>query len=116
MRWLADENFKRAVFLGLRRRRPAIDIVRVQDTHLKGKPDPVLLEWAAQEGRLLLTHDFATMPHHAYRRLQRGLPTTGVVQADPGASVGLLIEHVLLMEDCGRPGEWDGQVIYLPFP
>ena len=101
MRWLADENFKRAVFLGLRRRKPAIDTV--------------LLEWAAQEGRLLLTHDFATMPHHAYTRIQRGLPMTGVVQADPGASVRLLIEHVLLMEDCGRPGEWDGQVLYLPF-
>jgi predicted nuclease of predicted toxin-antitoxin system len=39
------------------RRQPDIDIIRVQDVGLSGEDDPIVLEWAAQEGRILLTHD-----------------------------------------------------------
>ena len=53
---------------GLLRRRPEIDIVTVQDAGLSGIDDPSLLEWAAREGRILLTHDMTTMTHHAYER------------------------------------------------
>lgn len=61
MRFLADENFDNTIVRGLFRCRPALDIVRVQDVGLSGKDDPTVLEWAAQEGRVLLTPDVATI-------------------------------------------------------
>ncbi|WP_347242249.1 DUF5615 family PIN-like protein [Nostoc sp. FACHB-892] len=57
LKLLADENFDNTVVRGLFRRSPEIDIVRVQDIGLSNKDDPTILDWAAQEGRILLTHD-----------------------------------------------------------
>ncbi|MFY7934380.1 MAG: DUF5615 family PIN-like protein, partial [Microcystis aeruginosa] len=53
---LVDENFDNTIVRGLFRRNPMLDMVRVQDVGLSGMDDPTILEWAAQEGRVLLTH------------------------------------------------------------
>lgn len=58
---LVDENCDNTIVRGLFRRNPTLDIVRVQDVGLSGKDGPDVLEWAAQEGRVLLTHDVATI-------------------------------------------------------
>jgi predicted nuclease of predicted toxin-antitoxin system len=57
LRFLADEDFDRAIVRGVLRLRPNIDIVRVQDVGLRTKQDPIVLSWAAEQGRILLTHD-----------------------------------------------------------
>ena len=49
-RLLTDEDFDNDILRGLLLRRPALDIVRVQDSSLAGEEDPVVLEWAAQQG------------------------------------------------------------------
>jgi hypothetical protein len=59
--FLADENFDGDIVVGVRRRLPQIDIVRVQDVGLARVDDPVILTWAADTGRLLRTHDVATV-------------------------------------------------------
>ena len=64
---VSDENFNNDIVRGLLRRDPALDIVRVQDVGLRGEEDPLILEWAAQEGRVVLTHDAATMADFAYQ-------------------------------------------------
>jgi len=51
LRLAADENFNNDIVRGLLRRKPDVDIVRVQDAGLSGANDPTILEWAAQEGR-----------------------------------------------------------------
>jgi hypothetical protein len=72
IRFLADEDFNNDVLRALRRRRPAVDVVRVQDVGLSGRPDPAVLAWAAEQGRVLLTHDAATLVGHALARLAAG--------------------------------------------
>ena len=114
MRWLADENFPYAIVRGLRRRNPAFDIIRTQDAGLVGSEDPVLLAWAAEQGRMILTHDIRTMPAYAYARIRQGLPMPGVVQVSRALTLRPIIEQILLMDECGEPGEWEGQVVYLP--
>ncbi len=54
---VSDENFDGDVLRGLLRRLPELDVVRVQDAGLAGTPDPIILDWAAREQRILLTHD-----------------------------------------------------------
>jgi len=58
---LADENLDNTIIRGLLRRNLGVDIVRVQDIGLSGEDDPVVLAWAADEGRVLLSHDVAKL-------------------------------------------------------
>ena len=78
----ADENFNNDILRGLLRRNPGLDIVRVQDVGLRHAPDPIVLEWAAQEGRVLLTHDRNTVTKYAYERVIAGKPMPGVIEVD----------------------------------
>lgn len=71
-RLLADENIHGGVVRGLLLRLPSLDLVRARDVGLGGRPDPEVLAWAAERGRIVLSHDAATMPDHAYERIARG--------------------------------------------
>jgi len=114
IRFLADENFNNAILRGLRRRLPAVDFVRAQDVGLTGVDDPELLEWAAREGRVLLTHDVATIPHFAYQRIEAGLPMAGVCEVTRSVPIGRAIEDLMLGALYLAPDEWANQVRYLP--
>ncbi|MBW4630589.1 MAG: DUF5615 family PIN-like protein [Iphinoe sp. HA4291-MV1] len=73
MRLLTDENFNGSILRGLIRRLPRLDIVRIQDIGLIHTDDSTILEWAANEERILLTHDVATITVYAYERINKGL-------------------------------------------
>lgn len=49
MKFLADENFDNTIVRGLMRRKPDIDLIRVQDVGLSGEDDAIVLEWGAAE-------------------------------------------------------------------
>jgi hypothetical protein len=114
LRLAADENFNNDIIRGLQRRRPDLDIARVQDAGLSGASDPQVLEWAAREGRVLLTHDVATVTRYAYERVGRALPMPGVFEVGRHVSVSQAIADLLLLAECSLPGEWEGRVQYLP--
>jgi hypothetical protein len=114
LRVAADENLDHRVVRGLRRRRSDLDIVRVQDVGLRTADDAAVLEWAAQEDRILLTHDLATIDRYAYERVLTGLPMPGVFKIRRSVPISEVIESVLYLAQCSHPGEWEGQVRYLP--
>ena len=114
LRLLADENFNNQIVRGLLRQRPEIDIVRVQDVDLSETDDQVILEWAAQQGRILLTHDVETMTRYAYERVQAGLEMPGVFEISRNVPVRLAIEEIILITEGSFEDEWEGQVQYLP--
>lgn len=114
LRLAADENFNNDIVRGVRRRCPAVDIVRVQDAGLSSADDPTVLEWAAEAGRVLLTHDVATMTRYAYDRVREGRPMPGVFEVGRHVPIGVAIEEIVLLAECSLPGEWEGQVRYLP--
>lgn len=62
LRLISDHNFNGRILRGLRRRIPNLDVVCALDVGLASVGDPDLLEWAAAEDRLLLTHDVNTVP------------------------------------------------------
>ena len=77
LRLAADENFNGDVVRGLLRRKPDLDIVRIQDVGLSGADDRAVLEWAASEGRVVVTHDISTLAGHAFERVEAGRPMPG---------------------------------------
>jgi len=114
LRFAADENFKTGIVRGLLRRLPGLDIVRIQDVGLLGADDPAVLDWAAREGRIILTHDVSTLVSLAFERVAAGLPMPGVLAARSSAPIGLTIEDLVLLAECSDEGEWEGQVLFLP--
>jgi predicted nuclease of predicted toxin-antitoxin system len=114
LRLAADENFDNHILAGLVRRQSSIDIVRVQDAGLANADDVAILAWAAEQGRVVLTHDAATMIGFAYDRVQAGLPMPGMIEVRMGLPVGRTVEELLLVVAASLPGELDGQVVYVP--
>lgn len=109
-----DENFNNDIVRGIRRRNSDIDIVRVQDEGLANTDDPVILEWAAQTGRLLFTHDVTTMTYYAYERVRAGKAMPGLFEVSRSVPIRVAIEQMILIAECSLEGEWEGQVRYLP--
>jgi hypothetical protein len=109
-----DENFNNDVLRGLLRRRPGLDVVRAQDAGLSSVDDPAVLAWAAQEGRVLVSHDVSTLTAYAYARVRAGQAMPGLIEVGPSVPIATAIEDLLLIAECSLPGEWEGRVLYLP--
>lgn len=109
LRYAADENFNNDIVWALLRRNPKLDILRVQDAGLAGADDPTVLAWAADTGRILLTHD-----RYAYERVGRGEGMPGVVEVSRLVAIGLAIDDLLLLAEASSEDEWQGQILYLP--
>ena len=114
LRLAADENFNGDIVRGLLRRNPKLDIVRVQDVGLSGADDPSVLQWAADQGRIIVTHDISTLAKHAFHRIAAGEPMPGVFEVRSVAPVGQAIDDLILLAECSFEGEWEGQVRFLP--
>lgn len=95
MKFLVDENFTGAILRGINRYYPDLDVIRVQDSQ-PGLPDPQVLEWAAKEGRVLLTHDRRTMIGFVYERIDAGKEMSGVILVEANAPIGLVIEDIII--------------------
>ena len=114
LRLLADENFNGIVYDELLRQQPDLDLVRAQDVGLMHAPDPVVLDWAAAEGRTLLSHDKKTMPRYVYERITHGLPVAGVIELLPPYTVLQAVEDVLIVAVSVPPDQMRNRIIYLP--
>ena len=114
IRLAADENFNNDIVRGILRRTPTIDIVRIQDVGLRTADDPTVLAWAADTGRVLLTHDVATITYYAYARVRAGQAMPGVFDVSRTTPLAQAIDDILLIAECSFDDEWEGQVRYLP--
>lgn len=114
LRFLADENFNGHILNGLRRRRPGIDILRAQDVGLSAIADPAVLEWAAENNCVTLTHDRATMIPFACERIASGELMPGMLYVATDVSVAAAIDEILLIDELAAPDNLHDQVIYLP--
>ena len=114
LRLLIDENFDQRILRGLKLEIPGIDYIVVQETTLKGLRDPLLLAWAAENQRILVTHDVNTMPRYAYERVRASQPMPGVIVIPEDLAVGKVIEELSTLIECCEPEELNSQVKYLP--
>src|SRR5688572_15296015 len=111
LRLLSDENFNGHVVSGLILKRPEMDLVRVQDVGLQGAKDPEVLRWAAQENRIVLTHDLESFRGYVYARLVKTLPVSGVFIFRDQHAIGSTIEWIEMLNDCSEPEEWRDRAV-----
>ena len=110
----ADENFNSLIIQGLKRRKLALDIVLVQDVGFRTADDSVILAWAAEDGRVALTHDIRTMPGFAAQRIEAGQRMSGLIVVPDQMPIGPAIEDLLVIAECTESEEWENRIEYLP--
>ncbi|MGH8226475.1 MAG: DUF5615 family PIN-like protein [Steroidobacteraceae bacterium] len=115
LRLLADENFDHDVMRGVLRRRPQMDIIRVQEVGLSEMADPEVLAWAADERRITITHDVNSMVGFAIEWIRRCDPLAGLFAVHQATmEPSRIIEDLLLLDECSETVEWADRVLYLP--
>ena len=75
---LADENVDPAIVTQVRLHIPNVDFLHVSGVGLAQTPDPIILQWAADNDRIVVTHDKSTMRPIAEGRVRDGLPMPGL--------------------------------------
>jgi hypothetical protein len=114
IRFVADEDFNRRIVVGLLRRIPLLDIVRIQDKLGIGGRDEDLLEWASHEQRVLLSHDVNTLVPKAVQRTASGAPMSGLIIVPQSVSIGTAIVELELVASCGVAEDFQNQIVFLP--
>lgn len=91
------------------------DVVRAQDRpETAGKDDYTLLAWATENSRIVLTHDLSTMLPAARELLSRVSRCAPMVMVPDSLPIGLVIEEIILLDECSVEADWSAGVLYLP--
>jgi len=109
----ADNDLRKAIVRGVVRREPQINFRSAQAARLDGIPDPEVLALAADEGRILVSHDFQTMPQH-FREFTQGRRSPGVLLVRQDLPVGEAIGTLLLIWEASEADEWLNRFCLVP--
>lgn len=116
VRYLADASLHHAIVSGCRRREPAIDFRSANEARLEGVPDPEVLTRAAEQDRILVTHDFQTMPRHFADFLGAQGASPGVLLVPQYLPIAEAIEELLLIWTATDTDEWRNRILRIPLP
>jgi len=112
---LIDQDFDHDILRGLLRRIPRLNAVTALEIGMSEATDPQLLSWAAQEGRIIITHDRKTMPKHGADMIRVGKNIAGMFIVPRSLPLRQAIEDLELMITCSGNKEWVNVIRYLPF-
>jgi len=101
----ADNDLQRAIVRGTVRREPRIDFRSAQASRLDGVDDSVVLALAADEGRMLVSHDFQTMPTH-FRQFTETRCSPGLFLIRQDMPVGEAVQNLILIWEASEAEEW----------
>jgi len=112
---LLDHNFNRRFLqVALRQCEPDVNDVRLIDFGRHRLTDAEVLEWAAREGRIVLSHDVRSMGNAADERVAAGLPMAGLILIPQDAPYKPVGEDLCLIFHASTPEEWQSKVERLP--
>lgn len=116
IRYQADNDLNRRIVAATYRREPAIDFQTAQTARLDGLDDRTILQRAAEEGRILVTHDKRTMRRHLAGYLRDGHQSPGVLLVIPqDAPLATVVDTLVLIWADGHPEDWENAITVIPF-
>lgn len=114
VKYLFDGDFNGRIVRGVRRRQSALDTLTVQEAGLREAEDSAVLEWAAAEDRVVVSHDHRTMRAYAEERLLAGSPMAGLILVRQDYPLGQAIDDLVLIAEVATAEEWQGKIVFLP--
>lgn len=93
-----------------------IDVVRVgdEDSVSLGTADPLLLAWAWEQDRILITEDKRSMPGHLREHLAAHGHSPGVMVIRQSVPLREIADFLVLAAYATEPAEWADGVHYIP--
>jgi hypothetical protein len=115
LRLASDFDVNGVLLRGLRRRMPAIDLLRAQDFLPEGTPDPTVLAWSASLGRVLISNDRRTMSAYAGERIAAGESMPGLIMTTKRQPIAAAINDIEIIVECMSADEIENAIVFLPF-
>jgi hypothetical protein len=113
VRYQADADLNQAMVTGVLRREPTIDFQTAFAAGLKGVKDPEVLAIAAQQERILISHDRKTMPSE-FAKFITSYQGSGVIIISRKLPIEVVIEELLLIWAASSAEEWVNRIAKLP--
>ncbi len=115
IRFQADNDFDERIIRALLRLNPAIDFQTAPAVgfHL-GTPDDQVLAVAADEGRILVSHDLKTMPNH-FAQFIPNRSSPGVIIVSQSLPIGEATYLLLLIWEASEAEEYINSIHRLPW-
>lgn len=113
VRYQADADLNQAIVTGVLRREPTIDFQTAFAAGLEGVKDQEVLAIAAQQGRILISHDRKTMPSE-FASFITSDQSSGVIIVSRKLSIEAVIEELLLIWAASTAEEWFNRIAKLP--
>ncbi len=111
----ADADLDEDIIWGVKRAEPMIDFQTADEAGIRGLEDSVVLKTAANENRILISHDRRTMPRHfADFILNQTSPSIFIISQ--GARISRVIDDIILIRFASEPEDWVNTIADLPFP
>ncbi len=114
LRFQADADLNEDIVKGVLRREPEIDFRTATSASLSGLSDLEVLTLAAEEGRILVSHDRKTMPQTFGRFIQSRM-SPGLFLISQKTDLLVSIESVLLAWIASDHEEWINRMAAIPF-
>jgi len=114
LRFLTDEDFDGRLTTALLARVPGLELARVQDVGLMHAPDPDVLARAAEQGRIVLTHDRNTMTGFARARISSGQVMPGLFVVNRQSPPGRILDDLEALAGASEMTEWRDQILFIP--
>lgn len=105
VRYQADADLNEDIVAGVHRRAPGIDFQTADEAELANLPDPDVLALAAQEGRILVTHDRRTMPTHFGKFVEKN-SSPGLIVISQKTDILSAIEGLILIWTASEAEEY----------
>ena len=112
LRFQAEADFNFDIVTGVIRREPQVDFQSAEAANLRRLSDPEVLAFAAEEQRVLVTHDLRTIPRHCADFIQHQ-DSPGVLIIPQHVPVRESIEALLLVWEASEPEEWTNRIAVL---
>ena len=114
VRFQADADLNQIIVKATLRLEPSIDFQTAQAAGLTGLSDAAVLQLAADQGRILVSHDRRTMPAH-FGRFFTTTVSPGVLIVSRRIPIAQLAEDLLLIWAASEPEDWVNRIRSLPF-
>jgi hypothetical protein len=116
IRFLADASLRGPIVHGCRRQEPAMDFLSANEADLAGVPDPDVLAIAAEQDRILVSHDYRTMLQHFADFLQARGSSPGLIVVPQYMPIGKVVEELVLIWGASDAEEWRNRIVTIPLP
>ena len=105
LRFQADNDLDQRIVIATRRLDPSIDFQTASALGLHNIPDPEVLLLAAQQGRVLVSHDRRTLPDH-FKSFVSSETSPGVIIVSQKMPIGRAAELLYLLWTASEAEEY----------